>query len=369
MKIKDFCTFAPKSKIKAGQAIKDGQYMFFTSSKDENKRYIDYLYDGEGIIMGTGGNATLHYYKGKYAVSTDCVVLNPDERIRCKYLYYFFLANMAILEAGFKGAGLKHTNRKYIENIVVSKLPTFDEQDSVIKILDKISDIIRFRNLELKVFDNLIKARFVEMFGDLANPETKWEKCKLVEACVYKDDIKCGPFGTQLSKSEYLPSGVAVWEIPQINSAFKIKPTDFITEAKAKELSSYSIISGDIAMSRKGNVGMCAIFPDEYSPGIIHSDVLRIRVNKKMVNPIFMLCQLHFSGAIRHQINIVSNGAVMAGINVTKLKDIEVYVPPLDLQQRYSEFYRQVDKSKVAIQKSLDETQLLFDSLMQKYFK
>lgn len=57
MKIKDFCTFAPKSKIKAGQAIKDGQYMFFTSSKDENKRYIDYLYDGEAIIMGTGGNA------------------------------------------------------------------------------------------------------------------------------------------------------------------------------------------------------------------------------------------------------------------------------------------------------------------------
>ena len=63
---------------------------------------------------GTGGNATLHYYCGKYAVSTDCIVLLPNDRIRCKYLYYFFLANMRLLEAGFKGAGLKHTNKKYI---------------------------------------------------------------------------------------------------------------------------------------------------------------------------------------------------------------------------------------------------------------
>ena len=77
--------------------------MFFTSSKDENKRYIDYLYDGEAIIMGTGGNATLHYYKGKYAVSTDCVVLNPDERIRCKYLYYFFWPIWQFLKLVLKG--------------------------------------------------------------------------------------------------------------------------------------------------------------------------------------------------------------------------------------------------------------------------
>lgn len=112
MKIGDICAYAPKSQIKAGEAIDGAEYMFFTSSPDENKRYSEYQIDGEGIIMGTGGNATLHYYSGKFATSTDCIVLLPRNTLRCKYLYYYLKANMNILEAGFKGAGLKHTNKK-----------------------------------------------------------------------------------------------------------------------------------------------------------------------------------------------------------------------------------------------------------------
>ena len=150
MKISDFCTFAPKSGIKAGDAQKDGQYMFFTSSEDESKRYNSYLFCGESIIMGTGGNATLHYFNGKFAVSTDCVVLNPDNRVKCKYLYYFLLANMRLLEAGFKGAGLKHTNKNYIGNIQVDAIPTLEEQTTIIQILDKIHFIIDNRRQELK---------------------------------------------------------------------------------------------------------------------------------------------------------------------------------------------------------------------------
>ena len=105
VRIDDICTYAAKSGIKVGEATKDGQYMFFTSSEDESKRYTDYQYDGEGIIMGTGGNATLHYYHGKYAVSTDCIVLKPDDRIRCKYLYYFFRANMPNSRGRFQRSG------------------------------------------------------------------------------------------------------------------------------------------------------------------------------------------------------------------------------------------------------------------------
>ena len=102
--------------------------------------------------------------------------------------------------------------------------------------------------------------------------------------------------------------------------------------------------------------------------GIIHSDVLRIRVDSRCVNPCFMMHQLHHSGAIQKQIEMISSGAIMAGINVTKLKQIEVHVPGLKLQNRFAAFVNQVDKSKVAVQKALDQTQVLFDSLMQKYF-
>ncbi|ANR69940.1 hypothetical protein AXF19_02300 [Selenomonas sp. oral taxon 126] len=99
-------------------------------------------------------------------------------------------------------------------------------------------------------------------------------------------------------------------------------------------------------MSRKGNVGKCAIYPQNFSRGIIHSDVLRIRLNHKICNPYFMMHQLHFSRVVESQIDAVSSGAVMAGINVTKLKNIFVHIPPLDLQNEFAAFVEQADKSE-----------------------
>jgi type I restriction enzyme S subunit len=199
----------------------------------------------------------------------------------------------------------------------------------------------------LQKYDDLIRARFVELFGDLASPSCSWERFHLVDACANSDDIKCGPFGTQLSKDEYTDTGIALWEIPQINSLFKTEPTHYLSVEKATKLSAYSIVTGDIAMSRKGNVGKCAVFPEEYPNGIIHSDVLRIRVDSSKVNPIFMMCQLHYSGAVTRQIELVSSGAIMAGINVTKLKQIYIHIPPLKLQKQFAYFYNQVNKSKL----------------------
>ena len=191
------------------------------------------------------------------------------------------------------------------------------------------------------------QSRFIELFGDLETPDCQWCKIKLVDACANAEDIKCGPFGTQLSKDEYTDSGVAVWEIPQINNFFATKPTHYLTEEKARQLDAYSLRPGDIAMSRKGNVGKCAVFPASFEAGIIHSDVLRIRVDNRRVLPIFLMHQLHYSGAVKHQIELVSSGAIMAGINVTKLKQIFVHIPPLELQEQYVTFVEQTDKSKL----------------------
>ena len=118
------------------------------------------------------------------------------------------------------------------------------------------------------------------------------------------------------------------------------------TREKANQLSTYSLIPGDIAMSRKGNVGRCAVFPNNFPDGIIHSDVLRIRLDRSRVLPIFMMYQLHFSRAIQYQIESVSSGAIMAGINVGKLKNIIVFVPPIHLQEQFAAFVEQTDKLK-----------------------
>ena len=324
----------------------------------QERPYVAVVKDGAGI-----GRTTIH--PAKSSVIGTMQYLLPKGNILPEYLYY--VVNYMHLEKYYTGTTIPHIYFKDYKNEKFN-LDLIQNQKRIVDILGKCEMIIRLRTRELELLDNLIKARFVEMFGDLANPECIWDKCHFIDACVDKDDIKCGPFGTQLSKDEYTESGVAVWEIPQINKAFLSTPTHFLAEEKAEQLKAYTIVPGDIAMSRKGNVGKCALFPESYPDGIIHSDVLRIRVDKKRVNPVFMMCQLHFSGAVTRQIELVSSGAIMAGVNVTKLKQIYVHIPPMELQNKFAHFVHQVDKSKVAVQKALDETKLLFDSLMQKYF-
>ena len=288
-------------------------------------------------------------------------------RVNNRYLYWFLTCNTDYLNSLGRGATFKEISKSIVEDIEIP-LPPLNEQFEVADKFEKISSLISLRKQQLAKLDELIKARFVELFGDLASPDCKWNSEKLVDACANPDDIKCGPFGTQLSKDEYVNEGVAVWEIPQINSLFSTAPTHYLTEEKARQLEAYSIKPGDIAMSRKGNVGKCAVFPLNFESGVIHSDVLRIRVDSDRVLPLFMMHQLHYSGAVQHQIELVSSGAIMAGINVTKLKQIFVHIPPMELQNKFVSFVEQTDKSKLAIQQSLDKLETLKKSLMQKYF-
>lgn len=290
-----------------------------------------------------------------------------SEKIYNRYLYHFLKDKTVYLNSLGRGATFKEISKSIVENIEIP-LPSLEEQRKIAAVLDKVRDLIAKRRQQLDKLDELIKSRFIEMFGDLADPACDWPQSKLTEVCADPDDIKCGPFGTQLNKAEYRHEGVALWEIPQINAQFRVEPTHYLDFDKAAELDAYSIIPGDIAMSRKGNVGQCAVFPCDYMPGIIHSDVLRIRVDSGKMVPIFMMYQLHYSGTVKRQIEQVSSGAIMAGINVTKLKSIMVHLPPLELQEQFADFVTQIDKSKSTIQKSLEKLEILKKALLQKYF-
>lgn len=258
-----------------------------------------------------------------------------------------------------------------LQNVSDFRIPKLSlaDQRHIAAVLDRVSDLIAQRRAQLDKLDLLVKSRFVEMFGDLSNPNCPYKKYKLVDVCADSDDIKCGPFGTQLSKQEYQDHGVALWEIPQINSCFSTPPTHFLTQEKAAQLNAFSIVPGDIVMSRKGNVGRCALFPSYFENGIMHSDVLRIRVDKHRVNPCFMMYQLHFSRAVQHQIEAVSTGAIMAGVNVTKLKNIVIRLPDLDQQESFCRFVQKKDTLKNSINKSLEYLETLKQSLMQQYFE
>ena len=303
------------------------------------------------------------------STSQDVVsLINIDsERWDKEYLCKLILSRNNYLLSQARGATIKGIKIDILAELIIPDVP-LGEQRRIAATLDKVDNLISKRCQQLDKLDELVKARFVEMFGDLADPKCQYARCKLVGACVDPDDIKCGPFGTQLRKDEYQESGVAVWEIPQINSGFKEYPTHFLTAEKARQLSAYSLIPGDIAMSRKGNVGRCGLYPKTFKPGIIHSDVLRIRVDSNRVDPCFMMYQLHFSRAVERQIEMVSSGAIMAGINVTKLKHIYVHIPPVNLQRQFTYFVDQTENIKTTISRSLEKLETLKKALMQEYF-
>lgn len=304
-----------------------------------------------------GASSILSY---EAATNQACAAFLPNKEVLPEYLYYFLCSKKEQFIKDSVGGAQPNISAGYLKTVQI-ELETIEEQSAIVSSLDKVDNLIDLRKKQLEQLDLLVKSRFIEIFGDLADPDCQYNKCKLIEVCANNDGIKCGPFGTQLNKNEYQESGVSVWEIPQINSGFKEQPTHFITDEKAKELSAYSLLPGDIAMSRKGNVGRCGLFPPSYAPGIIHSDVLRIRVDKNRVSPCFMMCQLHFSRDVQRQIEMVSSGAIMAGVNVTKLKQIDVYVPDFTLQEQFSDFVAQVDKSKLVMHKILQKLQELYE--------
>ena len=292
-------------------------------------------------------------------------LLDIDETKWSKnFLCRFINSKRSYLISQARGVTIKGVKIDILASLDLPVLP-LDEQNRISQLINEVEKVIDNYEYEIAEMDKIVKVRFVEMFE---SDHEQWDQRKLSDCCNDTNDIKCGPFGSQLHAEDYCQEGIPVYGIPEVNAQFKVRSKLYVAKEKADELTSYSLLKGDIAVSRKGNVGQAALFDDAQSEGIIHSDVLRIRLNKQIMQPLYLVGELHYSQRVLHQIQSVSSGAIMPGTNVTKLKSIIVDVPPLELQNEYADFVRQVDKSKVAVQKSLDETRVLFDALMQKYF-
>jgi len=302
------------------------------------------------------------------ATNQACAALLPNEKVNEEYLYFYLSSiKQEFINKGV-GGGQPNISATILKETKFPLIP-LPEQLHIVNFLGQAENLINKRKQSIALLDEFLKSTFLEMFGDTSKNDKGWKRISLIEACSNKHDIKCGPFGTQLGKSEYQIDGVPVWGIPQINSQFKILPKDFVTDTKAFELDEYSVIPFDIVMSRKGNVGKCSLFPKNFPKGIIHSDVLRIRTDKKKMLPEFLLFQLKFSKHVEIQINGVSKGAIMAGINVGKLKHIIIQLPPIKLQTKFAQIVEKTEELKEQYQSSLHELENLYGSLSQRAFR
>jgi|LSQX01.1.fsa_nt_gb type I restriction enzyme S subunit len=349
----DDLIYIHNSKISQEQLIREGDIVVCTSSGSKN-------------LVGKSARAQ----KGlNVSFGAFCKVVRVNKTINSQYIGHYFNSPQyrQIISNLSGGANINNIRNEHIANLTIP-LPPLDEQKRIADVLDKASELIKKRKEQIRLMDELAKSLFIEMFGDLGYNPYNWPIMQLYELGENAGSIKCGPFGTQLNKEEYQVTGTPLWGIPEINHSFKLLPKDYLSDEKARSLEAYSVVSNDIVMSRKGNVGKCAIYPSNFPKGIIHSDVLRIRPNQRKINSWFLIYQLHGSNYILSQISDVSNGAIMKGINVTKLKNINIHVPPISLQQEFADRIDAIEKQKALLQDGLAKMETAYKALMQEYF-
>ena len=303
-----------------------------------------------------------------------CAFQNTLLRVRprtadSRYLLHFFRheASSGHFASQSRGVGIHHLGRQALASWLVP-LPSFDEQCRIAKILDQADAAKRQRTQVLEALDTLAHSIFVDMFGDPAANQKGWPCCALSSLVRSRGGIKCGPFGTQLGKSEYQTSGIPLWGIRQVNRRFLVGTEEYLAEGKAEELADYSLCGGDIVMTRKGTVGNCAVYPKDFPLGIMHSDLLRIRLNG-LAEPTFMAFQLRHSPDVAHQLSLISGGAVMPGINVSKLSALQVLLPPLDLQRRFAHRLADLGAIEGQTRKALELHDSLIAALEYRAFR
>ena len=370
VRLGDIFEYMPKSKIKASEGGKKGKYKFFTSSNIQDK-YIDKcIYDGEYLIFGTGGKASINYCNGKFSTSTDNFVVKVKKEINAKLIYLYFKNDMQKLEKGFKGVSIKHISKDYINQLTI---PIYDLkfQEKIVKQLDKVQEIINLRKKQIEELDELIKSKFVEMFGNPILNEKNWKVVKLKDL---SNKVMSGntPKGGEKS---YVKNGIAFYRSQNVwRNKLELDDIVYIDKETHNRMKKSSLKHNDLLITKTGRIntensslGRTARYEGEDDKANINGHVYLVRLNKD-VNNEFIL-RILISDAYREHIRSVCVGGIdKRQLNKEHIENFPIIYPPAALQNRFVEFVKQIEKQKFIIEKSLKEIEELQKSLMNKYF-
>ena len=340
-----------KSKIKAGDGRKDGIYPLYTCSPKVNKFLDKYLYDTEAIILSTGGNPVINYHKGKFSYSSDCLVVKSNGKFENKYIYYYLISKINEIGKMFRGAGLKHLNKKEFFKMNI-ELINIEEQKKIIKELDLINKLMDYKRKQIKLFDDFIKSQFVEMFGNGNYPQIRLKEIlnqndnmEKVENTKIEKFVTIGINGKG-ARERIIKDGK--WPVPFVG--YRVKGGQFI----------YSRIDA--------RNGAFAIIPNSLNNAVVSKDFPIFNIDNNKIRTDILL----FSLLEKSFIDKIKNSSFGA-TNRQRIKEqiflnYKIYLPPITLQNQFSEIVKQIDKQKFEIEKSLKEIQELYESLMEKYF-
>lgn len=293
---------------------------------------------------------------GEYAFNQQINVIIPNEKVRSKYLAYNLYFNKPKLVAIANAPVVPIINKSQFGDFIINIDTDINKQDKAIEVLDKLTEIIQKRKNEIMYLDNLIKARFVEMFEN-GNYQTE----KLGAVCTKITD------GTHKTPT-YLDKGIIFISAKNIvNGELDFKDVKYISEEEYQEIQKRCQTAiYDILLSKSGSLGSPVIVKTKEKLGLFESLAI-LKYDRERLVPEF-LCEQLKSDRIQRQFSTGTKGVAIKHLHLGVIADTDIIVPSLKEQKAFATFVTRVTKSKVAVQKALDETQILFDSLMQEYF-
>ena len=322
----------------------------------------DYICEADTVIIGRKGSINNPIYVDEpfWNVDTAFGLCAKKDILIPRYLYYF--CRHFNFERLNKAVTIPSLTKSDLLKIEI-KIPKIDEQRNVVDRLLKVEQIIRMRKKELCELNELIKARFVEMFGNPILNSMKWNKKSLKDVCTKLND------GTHFS-----PESFEVGEYKYVTAKnIKLSGFDFSNITYVSEEVHRPIFERcnpeyeDVLYIKDGattGIAMVNTLKEEFT---LLSSVALLKQDRKIMNGYFLTALLN-NEDMYTDIRNKMGGAAITRLTIAKLNAIKVMVPPIDLQNQFATFVHQVNKSKFEVQKSLEKTQILFDSLMQEYF-
>lgn len=355
-------------KLDANASSENGKYPFFTCSR-EPLRIDTFSYDCECVLVAGNGDLNVKYYKGKFdAYQRTYILENISEKLlRTRYLYYFMNKYVEKLRIQSIGGVIKYIK---LENLTEAKIPLFelDTQDKIVRLLDNMQSIIDKRNQQIEGCDELIKTRFVEMFGHpIINPK-RWLYKPLSE-CLENIENGRSFVCEKNSRTDEFPAilklSAATYGVYNPNENKALTDENLFVDAA-------EVHNGDLLFTRKNTpnlVGMCA-YVNETPPKLMMPDLIFRLNTKENCNKIY-LWKLINHELFREKIKKLASGSAQSMSNISKerLMKLEIPIPQIDLQNQFATFVQEVDKLKIKLQNSLSEMEDNMNALMQKTFK
>jgi len=312
---------------------------------------------------GTTGVAAIVDKDEIFDIYVSLALIRPDKRkILPRYLLHAINSEPSkkFFDSHLKGIGVPNLHLTHIRETPIN-VPSFAQQQYIIDILDKLESNISLRKQQLSKLDELVKSRFIELFGDNNYPSEPLDN-NVVEMFI-------GPFGSSLKNEVFVDEEngfCMVYEQKHAIQKTMNVPTRYVPKSKYEELKRFTILGGDIIVSCRGTIGEIFIVPDNAPMGIMHPSIMKIRLNTEKYNQKFFVFALE-QYMDEHNAEAKGSGVKMA-VSATVLGQSDFVVPPMEVQNQFSAFVEQIDKSKFEIQKSLEKLETLKKALMQKYF-